>query len=208
MSIDTSVNKTKVISMGGDHNMLKRIFFMIIVLQALFIGVCSANSGRLADIGAEVFRGKMVESTNSFVSGLEIKKLSVGMAKLYPGTTLYTFFMFDNMNTDKVVSVSVFVNQEGYIDAIGIAGSGASESSRAFSTNIVEESMMAIGLSNDDINCLTTKGIQGKKYHGVVFSENMGRDVYYTFWRGPNAFHSSIIYRMSYTDRGNLFRAS
>lgn len=91
------------------------------------------------------------------------------MAKLYPGTTLYILFVFDNVNTDKVTSVLVFVNQEGYIEDIGVPGSGVSESNRAFLTNIVEESMRAIGLTNDDIDCSTINSIQGTNIRGEFF---------------------------------------
>ena len=65
------------------------------------------------------------------------------------------------MYTNNVVVISAFVNQEGYIDSIIVVGSGASESNRTFTSNMVDESMRAIGLSNDDIDWLTTKGTKG-----------------------------------------------
>lgn len=62
--------------------MLKRIFLMIIALQVLFIGPCYANSDRLADIGAEVLRERIVGSTAFGVSEFKIHKLTGEVKKI------------------------------------------------------------------------------------------------------------------------------
>lgn len=189
--------------------MLKRMFLMIIALQVLFIGPCYANSDRLADIGAEVFRERMVGDVYLYVSELETNKSLGELEELFSGTTVYSFYLANYVYTDNVVIISAFVNQEGYIDSIIVVGSGASESNRMFTSNMVDESMRAIGLSNDDIDWLTTKGTQGymyqrrDMYQGEVLSVSARRKVYYTSWTEPDAVRINLIDKISFMDRSS-----
>lgn len=195
--------------MGGNENMVKRIFLIMLTLQVLFIGICYANSDRLADIGAEVFRERMVGDVYLYVSELEINKSLGSVEELFPGTTAYSFYLVNYMNTNNVVSISVLVNQEGYIYSIIVVGSGASESNRTFTSNIVDESMRVIGLSNEDIDWLTTKGTQGDMYQrrdmyqGEVLSVSARRKVYYTSWTEPDAVRINLIDKISFVDRSS-----
>ena len=189
MSIDTSVNKTKVISMGGDHNMLKRIFIMIIVLQAFFIGVCSANSGRLADIGAEVFKERIAAVSSCRVTEFVIST-----------PTEYEFRIFNT--SDNMVLFDVYVNQEGYIDSIVISGPFANQTNRKFLSDLVVKSMLVIGLSYDEMRWLVNNGSnQSRLYEGRVYSEKLLRDVYYSLCIESNGFCINTIDKVSFKDR-------
>ncbi len=100
--------------------MIKKIFLMFIALQALFIGQCYASLDRLADIGAEVLRERIVGST-------------------------------------------------------------------------------AFGYSNES---------RGWIYKGEVYSENMHRKVYLSYWEENNGASVHIIDRISLTDRDIMARAN
>lgn len=180
---------------------------MFIALQALFIGQCYASLDRLADIGAEVLRERIVGSTAFGVSEFKIHKLTGEVKKLNPGVTDYSFYIINGLNNNAVL-VAVFVNQEGYIDSIIVSGSVASESQRTFMSRILAETMRSIGLSDDDIFSLYSNESRGWIYKGEVYSENMHRKVYLSYWEENNGASVHIIDRISLTDRDIMARAN
>ena len=186
--------------MGENENMYKRIFIMIIVLQALFIGVCSANSGRLADIGAEVFKERIAAVSSCRVTEFVISTPTGVIANSHPETTEYEFRIFNT--SDNMVLFDVYVNQEGDIDSIVISGPFANQTNRKFLSDLVVKSMLVIGLSYDEMRWLVNNGSnQSRLYEGRVYSEKLLRDVYYSLCIEPNGFCINTIDKVSFKDR-------
>ena len=180
--------------------MYKRIFIMIIVLQALFIGVCSANSGRLADIGAEVFKERIAAVSSCRVTEFVISTPTGVIANSRPETTEYEFRIFNT--SDNMVLFDVYVNQEGYIDSIVISGPFANQTNRKFLSDLVVKSMLVIGLSYDEMRWLVNNGSnQSRLYEGRVYSEKLLRDVYYSLCIESNGFCINTIDKVSFKDR-------
>ena len=66
--------------------MIKRVFFIFIVLQVLFLGQCYASSDRLTDIGAEVFRERIKKICHMrmlLISSLKMKQKSLEKVLLW-----------------------------------------------------------------------------------------------------------------------------
>ena len=187
--------------------MLKRIFLMSIVIQIFFIGQCYASLDRLADVGAEVLRERIVGSTAFRVSEFRINELTGELKKSNPGVTNYSFYITNDVNNN-VVYVAVLVNQEGYIDSIYLISSIKSESQRAFFAKMLEETMRAIGLSSDDIISLYSNEIRGSVYSGKVYSKNIHRKVYLSYLAETNGVCTQVIDRIPLTDRNMMYRAN
>lgn len=191
----------------GD-NMFKRIFLMSIVIQIFFLGQCYASLDRLADVGAEVLRERIVGSTAFRVSEFRINELTGGLKKSNPGVIDYSFYIINDVD-DNAVRVAVFVNQEGYIDSIVVNGSVASESKRVFISRMLAETMRAIGLSKDDMLSLCSNEVCGRVYTGEVYSENMNRKVYLSYWAEKNgAGIIQVIDRIPLAERDMMDRAN
>nr|DAM45498.1 MAG TPA: hypothetical protein [Caudoviricetes sp.] len=182
--------------------MIKRIFFTFIVLQIFFIGPCYASSDRLADIGAELFKERIVEDIPFEVTDFKIAN-EASVAREQPHMACdskYEFMAVQNQNV--MLMIDVYVNREGYIDSIIICGPSVEKRNSKFLTLVLAESMKAIGLNMDEIMWLCSKGsISGNTYEGSVFSTGMGRTVYYSMSLTSDGFGINRIDRMSLTDR-------
>lgn len=75
-------------------------------------------------------------------------------------------------------------------------------------SRILAETMRSIGLSDDDIFSLYSNESRGWIYKGEVYSENMHRKVYLSYWEENNGASVHIIDRISLTDRDIMARAN
>ena len=189
---------------GESDNMIKRIFLTLIALQTLFIGQCYASSDRLTDIGVEILK-KRIEEKLPYVITTDISiRNEAEIARVFPpmaGTHQYEFFVA--LNPDVLVSIDVYVNREGYTDAIQICGTAINETRRKFLALVVEESMKSIGLNEDEIMWLVSReGTKTKKiFEENVYAVEMGKTVYYQFINLPDGFSCHTIDKMSIKDR-------
>lgn len=185
--------------------MIKRVFFIFIVLQVLFLGQCYASSDRLTDIGAEVFRERIKKDlpyayATDFVikNEAEVAIESPSMA----GTSRYEFFVGLNSDSDVEIFIEVYVNREGYIDSIYICGPSVEKRHKKLIMHVLLASMHAIGLNRDEVIWLFSKGlVSGDTYEGNVFSAKMRKNIYFSRNIWADGFGFYYIDRMSTFDR-------
>ncbi len=185
--------------------MIKRVFFIFIVLQVLFLGQCYASSDRLTDIGAEVFRERIKKDlpyayATDFVikNEAEVAIESPSMA----GTSGYEFLVGLNSDSDVEIFIQVYVNREGYIDNISICGPSVEKRYKKLIMHVLLASMHAIGLNRDEVMWLFSKGsVSGDTYEGNVFSAKMRKNIYFSRNIWADGFGFYYIDRMSMSDR-------
>lgn len=96
----------------------KKSIFYVYRAADIFIGPCYASSDRLADIGAELFKERIVEDIPFKVADFKITNEAT-VAREQPhmaGDSKYEFMAVQNQNV--MLMIDVYVNREGYIDSI------------------------------------------------------------------------------------------
>ncbi len=156
--------------------MIKRVSTLVMMLVVLITSQCYATQPRIANIGAEMFRQKFMENNQNYVSEFrpqeEVQVFAI--PKYYPNSTAYVFFT--SKERDMVV---LYSNPEGYLESVVVVGYATSTTKNIQLTADAMKAAMALGLDNDEIEWLFTKGSDlGNMYTGVVSCKTTYKDIY------------------------------
>lgn len=156
--------------------MIKRIATLVMMLAVLITSQCYAAQPRIADVGAEMFRQKFMENNQNFVSEFLPKEFAQKfvISKYFQNVTSYVFSSGEERN-----GVILFSNQEGYVECVVVTGLATSMQRNIQLMADAAKAAMALGLDNDEIEWLFTKGSDfGNMYTGVVACKSTHRYIY------------------------------